>query len=93
MTRKEAQEILLAVRPGDTSTAQAEVAEAIELASRDPQLQAWWKEQQSFDRAVSCAKKSWPRAPSSHFAPGSNSRGGLPSRRPSRSFAPSAPRR
>ena len=52
MDRREAQEILSALRPGGPEADEPQFAEALALAESDPQLKAWWQAQQEFDRKI-----------------------------------------
>ena len=53
MTVQQAKEILLLYRPGRGDDADPEVAQALELAQRDPELQAWFQEHCAFNEALS----------------------------------------
>jgi hypothetical protein len=44
--------ILSALRPDGPEASEADFAEALALAERDPALKAWWKAQREFDRKV-----------------------------------------
>lgn len=52
MTRREAQEILLACRPGREDLADPQVAAALELARTDPALREWYERHCAWDAAV-----------------------------------------
>ena len=52
MDRKEAKEMLQALRPSDLDTTQPLFAEALALVETDPELRVWWAAQQDFDRRV-----------------------------------------
>ena len=52
MTTREAKEILLLVRPGIGDEADPQVAAALELAQRDPELQAWFQQHCAFNAAL-----------------------------------------
>src|SRR5688572_7791077 len=52
MTRREAQEILLACRPGREDLADPQVAAALELTRTDPALREWYEKHRAWDAAV-----------------------------------------
>jgi hypothetical protein len=53
VNKEEAKRILLAYRPGSPDRADPEVAEALEVAGEDPDLQKWVQDQAAFHRRVS----------------------------------------
>jgi hypothetical protein len=53
MNREQAKEILSAFRPGTDDERDPVFAEALQLAQRDSELAAWFKERQAFDAAFS----------------------------------------
>ena len=55
MNCSEAKEVLLLYRPGSTDAADPQIAEALELASRDPELRRWFDQHSAFQKAM-CAK-------------------------------------
>jgi hypothetical protein len=52
MNRDEAKLILQAYRPGDKDAGDPYFAEALALAQKDPELNAWFAEQQAFDARI-----------------------------------------
>ena len=52
MNRKEAKQVLQALRPSDLDTTQPLFAEALAMVETDPELRVWWAAQQDFDRKV-----------------------------------------
>jgi anti-sigma factor RsiW len=52
MDRKEAKEVLQALRPSDLTTDRPLVIEALVFAESDPEMKAWWEAQQAFDSKV-----------------------------------------
>jgi hypothetical protein len=52
MDKREAKQVLQALRPDDPEKAQPPFAEALAMVERDPELKAWWEAQQSFDRKI-----------------------------------------
>ncbi len=52
MDKKEAKIVLQALRRADLESAPSPFSEALALAENDPELKAWWRAQQAFDRAV-----------------------------------------
>ena len=52
MNTAEAKEILLLYRPGTIETAEPRMAEALELAQRDPELGRWFDEHRAFQKAM-----------------------------------------
>lgn len=52
MNRNEAEEILLLYRPGTADADDPVVAEAISFARQDPDLAAWFKQHQAFQKAM-----------------------------------------
>jgi anti-sigma factor RsiW len=63
MTREEARSFLQVYRPGGQDADDPQFAEALALAGRDPELAAWFAQQQKFDALVSDAMRE-VRAPS-----------------------------
>ena len=63
MNSPEAQFILTACRPGHADAEDARVSEALALAQDDPQLAAWWEDQQAFDAALVGKLKDVPPPP------------------------------
>lgn len=55
MNSLSAQQILIACRPGTSDLDSAEARAALEQVERDPELQQWWRQQQSFHRSLSGA--------------------------------------
>jgi hypothetical protein len=60
MTNQEAKQILLLYRPGAGDEKDPEVAEAIALASRDPELQSWFEQHCKFQQALRDKLRSLP---------------------------------
>jgi anti-sigma factor RsiW len=60
MDREEARLILQSCRPGDQDAGDPQFAEALALAKSDPELAAWFAEQQKFDAQVRDAIQSLP---------------------------------
>jgi len=60
MDKNEAKLLLQACRPNGQDDALPVFAEALAMVERDPELKAWWKAQQAFDRAVSAKLKEVP---------------------------------
>lgn len=52
MNSSDARKILIACRPGTDDLRDPAVAAALELARRDPELQAWWEQQQAFQHSA-----------------------------------------
>jgi hypothetical protein len=52
MNRAEAKEVLLLYRPGTADAADPQVAEALELARRDPELGGWFEQHRAFQKAL-----------------------------------------
>ena len=52
MNTSEAKEVLLLYRPGTTDASEPGVAEALELARRDPELGKWWERHRAFQKAM-----------------------------------------
>ena len=52
MDRKEVKRALHVFRPDELEPIPSPVADALDLAERDPRLKAWWEAEQAFDRAV-----------------------------------------
>ena len=63
MNSPEAQFILSACRPGRADAEDARVSEALALAQDDPELAAWWEDQQAFDAALVGKLKDVPPPP------------------------------
>jgi hypothetical protein len=55
MNCSEAKEVLLLYRPGTADAADPQIAEALDLASRDPELRRWLDQHGAFQK-VMCAK-------------------------------------
>ena len=55
MNSAQAKTILIACRPGTDDLRTPEADAALELARQDPELRAWWKEQQMFHQQVSAS--------------------------------------
>jgi hypothetical protein len=60
MDREEAKFILQSCRPGDQDAGDPQFAKALALAKSDPELAAWFAEQQKFDAQVRDAIQSLP---------------------------------
>ena len=60
MNSLEAKKILLAHRPGGTTAQDADVIAALRETCRDPALQEWWRQQQSFHAAMERAFAKMP---------------------------------
>ena len=60
MDNKESKRVLQALRPNDLDATHPAFAEALALVERDPELKAWWKAQQSFDRKVAAKLEEVP---------------------------------
>ena len=60
MTSLEAKKILLAHRPGGATAQDADVVAALRETGRDPALQEWWRQQQSFHAAMERAFAKMP---------------------------------
>lgn len=60
MNALEAKQILLRYRPGTSDASDPDIAAALELASRDPQLQAWLEQHLAFQRAMRHKLRSIP---------------------------------
>ena len=60
MDRKEAQLILSALRPGGAEANEPLFSEALMLTESDPELNAWWQAQQSFDRRLAAKLREIP---------------------------------
>jgi hypothetical protein len=52
MNCSEAKEVLLLHRPGIADAADPQIAEALELAGRDPELRRWLDEHSAFQKAM-----------------------------------------
>ncbi len=52
MNREKAKEVLLLYRPATADMAEPEIAEAIELARRDPELGQWFEQHRAFQKAM-----------------------------------------
>jgi hypothetical protein len=52
MDKKEAKQVLQALRPSDLDTTQPLFAQALAMVETDPELRVWWAAQQDFDRKV-----------------------------------------
>jgi hypothetical protein len=52
MNCSEAKEVLLLYRPGTADAADPQIAEALELAGRDPELRRWFDQHRAFQKAV-----------------------------------------
>lgn len=52
MTRREAQEILLAYRPGHEDAADPQVGAALDMVRNDPALREWYEQHRAWDAAV-----------------------------------------
>ena len=55
MNSAQAKTILIACRPGTDDLRTPEADEALELARQDPELRAWWKDQQRFHEQISAS--------------------------------------
>ena len=60
MNKQEAKQVLQALRPQDLGTDKPDVIEAMGFVESDPELKAWWKAQQAFDRRVAAKLKEVP---------------------------------
>jgi hypothetical protein len=60
MNAQEARSILAVHRPSEAEASDPRVAEALELARRDPELGRWLAEQRAFDEAIRAAVRSTP---------------------------------
>ena len=60
MNEKEARALLQAYQPGVDDESDAQIAEALRVVASDPALQAWWQEEQAFDRAVAARLAAVP---------------------------------
>jgi hypothetical protein len=60
MDKQEAKRVLQALGPNDQDTPPPAFAEALAVVEKDPELKAWWKAQQSFDRKVAAKLKEIP---------------------------------
>jgi hypothetical protein len=60
MDREQAKEILLRYRPGCDDTVDPQVVEALALLEQDPELAAWFEEQQRADDAIRAAMSQMP---------------------------------
>jgi len=60
MNRKEAKQVLQALRPDDTNTSEPTVIQALIRVESDPELKTWWEAQQSFDRKVAAKLEEVP---------------------------------
>ena len=60
MDREQAKEILLRYRPGCDDPADPQIAEALQLLDRDPELAGWFEEQQRTDEAIRAALRQMP---------------------------------
>ncbi len=63
ITREQAKEILSTRRPGSPAAADPELAEALRLVEREPDLRQWWEERQRFDAGVRAALQTIPVPP------------------------------
>ena len=63
MNRREAKQVLQALRPSDLDTTQPLFAEALALVETDPELRVWWAAQQDFDRKVAAKLDQIPVPP------------------------------
>ena len=52
MNSSEAKEVLLLYRPGTADAADPQIAEALELARRDPELGRWFEQHRAFQKAM-----------------------------------------
>jgi hypothetical protein len=52
MNCSEAKEVLLLYRPGIADAADPQIAEALELAGRDPELRRWFDQHRAFQKAM-----------------------------------------
>lgn len=60
MNRDEAKLLLQVYRPGGQDAAEPRFAEALNLAKNDPELAAWFEQEQAFDAAISQSVKGVP---------------------------------
>ncbi len=60
MDREQAKEFLLRYRPGCDDTADPQIAEALQLLDRDPELARWFEEQQRADETIRAALREMP---------------------------------
>src|SRR5262245_27195155 len=60
MTIRDAKEILLLYRPGRGDESDPQIAEALDLARREPELQRWLEENSAFHEAMAGRLKSLP---------------------------------
>lgn len=60
MDEQEARLILQAYRPGDQDEADPQVAEALKLVEKNPELARWFAEEREFDRAIAAHLASLP---------------------------------
>jgi hypothetical protein len=60
MDRKEAQQLLSALRPNGSEANEPLFADALALAETDPKLRAWWEAQQRFDRRMAAKMSAVP---------------------------------
>jgi hypothetical protein len=63
MNREDARRILVAWRPGMPDLDDPEIAEALKLATRDPELAAWLEQHAAFQSATQQALRSIPTPP------------------------------
>ncbi len=63
ITREQAKDILSTRRPGSPAAADPELAEALRLVEREPELRQWWEEHQRFDAGVRAALQAIPVPP------------------------------